>query len=706
MYLSKLHLRNWRVYDDATFEFRRPTKRRPITLIGAENGHGKTSFLMALYLGLFGKYGLPHCEGFRRKLAGDDAAKVFETMRNAMSYFRRLRADPEEPTEIELVFSPANAVEDFRELRIHRRWFFTSGNKPKSGDAFESLEIHVADNRYPDGRPLAWEDFEDAHRKLERRLFPAHLTPAFFFDGEQAAELIESMGDGGMRRAVEVMFGTKLVSETTDRLQTFISRTSAKGAGKRKASELEQERDTLDREVIDINRARGKLQQQREELSNQRDEHERQREEIKRQLSQYGGVNALSANPEELQRLVEVAEKAYAESRRILAGCLGGAGLALAVSRLHDRLLDRLEREGLLEEYERVKEATLSRREAVVARALPDPPESDPLLGNLAEHVRQKIKVRIAEALAAIYDPPPARKADEFLLGHVMGDDARGRLRAQIADAAETLAPELKRLARDHREASAALHDANDRLRLAKDKPSEAQNLIVELEKLNRDIQAADQRLGELNVEINAVKVEMERKNQRLGEIREKLKELGPDQMRVAIADRARRAFEAFSTRLRDTTAGRLQDVLTERFLEIADRRRFSGSTVELGNNKPPTLHMADGTDLQLSSGSGFERRSFSIAFCLALAEITGQRIPLVIDTPVGNAGTDYRLRALDALAKFDTDQIIILTHDEEVRLPFLEAIEDRVAQKILVAFDHDAGASRVHDGKFFSFSR
>jgi DNA sulfur modification protein DndD len=145
---------------------------------------------------------------------------------------------------------------------------------------------------------------------------------------------------------------------------------------------------------------------------------------------------------------------------------------------------------------------------------------------------------------------------------------------------------------------------------------------------------------------------------------------------------------------------------LTEKFLQIADQRRFRGSSVKLGVNQPPILCMPDGTELELLTGSGFERRSFSIAFCLALAEITGQRIPLVIDTPVGNASADYRMRALDALAKFDTDQIIILTHDEEVRLPFLEAIEDKVGQKLLIEFDHGAGASRVHDNRFFSFSR
>lgn len=42
-----------------------------------------------------------------------------------------------------------------------------------------------------------------------------------------------------------------------------------------------------------------------------------------------------------------------------------------------------------------------------------------------------------------------------------------------------------------------------------------------------------------------------------------------------------------------------------------------------------------------------FEKRSFGIAFSLALAEITKRRIPLVIDTPLGNADSEYRPRTL-----------------------------------------------------------
>lgn len=79
---------------------------------------------------------------------------------------------------------------------------------------------------------------------------------------------------------------------------------------------------------------------------------------------------------------------------------------------------------------------------------------------------------------------------------------------------------------------------------------------------------------------------------------------------------------------------------------------------------------------------SGFERRSFGLAFSLALAEITQRRIPLVIDTPLGNADSAYRLRTLKALTGFDADQIIILTHDREVTDDLLRGIEREVGQK------------------------
>src|ERR1700721_664147 len=101
MYISRIHLCNWRSYADAEFAFARPSGRKPLVLVGAMNGHGKTSLLFALYVGLFGRFGLRHSDGFQA-FNGEDTPPYREAIRK----FRRTTSPPDEPTSVEIVFSP------------------------------------------------------------------------------------------------------------------------------------------------------------------------------------------------------------------------------------------------------------------------------------------------------------------------------------------------------------------------------------------------------------------------------------------------------------------------------------------------------------------------------------------------------------------------------------------------------------------------
>jgi DNA sulfur modification protein DndD len=99
------------------------------------NGHGKTSFLVALYLGLFGRFGLRYCEGFGNEELSDTHYK------EAIHRFRRNTADKDDPTSIELIFSPTlNDTEGEEEIIITRRWFFTGTNHLRQND-YESVEL-------------------------------------------------------------------------------------------------------------------------------------------------------------------------------------------------------------------------------------------------------------------------------------------------------------------------------------------------------------------------------------------------------------------------------------------------------------------------------------------------------------------------------------------------------------------------------------
>ena len=230
MYLSRLQIQNWRSYGDATFNFKPPTDRRPVVLIGAMNGHGKTSFLISLYLGLFGRFGLRYCEGFRG-IAEDDT----NSYRKALGKYRRNSATPDEPTTIDITLTPTLNDKNEDEVRIVRRWHFTGANQPKQGDSFEEVEIYIGD------KVVRRSDLITAHSRIERHLVPAHVTPAFIFDGEQAQALIENTGEAGIKKAVEVMFGTKVIGEVADTLSRYLSTVRQSSGGLKKGKERQDE---------------------------------------------------------------------------------------------------------------------------------------------------------------------------------------------------------------------------------------------------------------------------------------------------------------------------------------------------------------------------------------------------------------------------------------------------------------------------------
>ena len=107
---------------------------------------------------------------------------------------------------------------------------------------------------------------------------------------------------------------------------------------------------------------------------------------------------------------------------------------------------------------------------------------------------------------------------------------------------------------------------------------------------------------------------------------------------RIAVAERVSRALEELQERLKPTTTVRLEEYVTKHFIAIADRR-FRNGKIRLPAGGAPEIEMDGGDHALLEMLSGFEKRSFGIAFSLALAEITRRRIPLVIDTPIPNTG-------------------------------------------------------------------
>ena len=691
MFMSKIALSNWRSYDNAEFNFKSPTRAgtKPIVLIGAMNGHGKTSFLLSLYLGLFGRYGLRYCEGFRG--AGDADTAGY---RRAIESYRRIGADPSEPTEVDLTFVPTlRDSEQQKEVRIVRRWFFTGSNKLRQGDGFEEVQLFV------DGRPVRANEPDAATSAIELALFPAHVTPAFFFDGEQAQSLIEKMGEEGLSKAVEVMFGMKVVAELKNSLRSYLSAAHNRAGGRGRSSTIQDNLDAKKKERDGINDRMGKRQL---DLSGLRSEHEgmsRERSQKMEDLAKFGG--AATRDIGELQRQYGSAEKQKESSEKALTAALSTIGLNLALMRLGPAIRNRLLAEGERETWEGLRTGTLAKREEVLAVAMPQPSSSDPILGVLSPDVLEKLRARLLLALDRIYNPPPKNCAEDYLLGHIRGEQ-RSRILANLDQLTRIGGANIRQLASQTKNARDLMDDAKNRLERVSNLPIEVQSLKERIEELNGLIGTSGNRIGQLDNEITSLKGQLHDLNAEVGRLQEELARLEPEQARLAVAERVNRVIEALSDALAPMSATRIEELVTKHFVSIADER-FADGHIELRKNQPPAIRFPGQSQTSLLEVmSGFESRAFGIAFSLALAEFTRQRIPLIIDTPLGNADSEYRPRTLAALRRFDLDQIIILTHDEEVTERLFEDLRPFVNQTFLVKFDPNEKRSNVLPDTFF----
>jgi DNA sulfur modification protein DndD len=435
MYLSRLHLQNWRTYADATFDFKEPTTRKSVVLIGAMNGHGKTSFLVSLYLGLFGRFGLRHCEGFNATDLDD-----LSSYRSAIARYRRNSAHSDEPTTIDITFTPTISDSDEEEVRVVRRWYFSGKNEPKQGDGFEEVDVYVGGRLQKAGN-IEKDPLVVAHERIERNLFEAHVAPAFFFDGEQAQKLIENMGEAGIKKAVEVMFGTKVISELSDTIGQYLVRARQNAGGKKKSSDRQIELNDKVAQRDELNQRIGRLQADHVKLEREKDERDRERNALQEDLARLGGAGNIDAA--KIQSEYLDAERKQTEAVKALTGAVRSLGIALAMSRVAPMITNRLKAEAALESWEGLKRGTVENKDKVIAVAMPEPPETDDLLGNLSQHVRQKVRDRFSDALDRIYNPQPPDCAKQYLLGHVKGE-ARTKVLFNLSQVQATGAVEAK----------------------------------------------------------------------------------------------------------------------------------------------------------------------------------------------------------------------------------------------------------------------
>jgi DNA sulfur modification protein DndD len=621
---------------------------RPVVLVGALNGSGKTTFIEALQLALYGRR----------------AGYGWRGMNAYNSYLQQLRnrhVSSADPMAVELTLQ----LTDGRRLRVRRYWSFLK-DTPREG-----ISVYVNDADLPDLQlSEGWDE------EVER-LLPVRLSELFFFDGEKIEKLADPSRSGEViKTAVAALMGLDLVDHLDADLEILRGRLRQRLLPEsdriRMAaldSELEHGRSQLGEAVQDLASNQNALEHAQNQLAG-----------AKRRFEAAGGdrFRQREALAETRATLKAQAAATAREGHELAAGCLP---LALVSDLLIGTLRSTASDVGVGHQAAveaRCAELTGLRRWAEGRK--------------LTSAVRRELESYVAERLESLGAAATG--------GPAVSASYRFRLQTLIEERLPTAQEKGMRFIRNEARLSERLLQVEEQLRLAPDTEQVAASM--------KEAALWEERVSVVQAERERLTA-VYRSQQHAQELRSRERQTileranaSDDAGRAAdYCARARGTLAAFRANLIQRRRTQLEQLILDAFQVLARKpdlvhrisidaetmvvRLFSADELEVGAN-------------QLSAG---ERQLLAIAILWGLARASGRPVPVVIDTPLGRLDGEHRRALVERYFPDASHQVILLSTDQEVDAEYSDLLDDAIAHRYLIEYNSERRSSAFATGYF-----
>ncbi len=105
---------------------------------------------------------------------------------------------------------------------------------------------------------------------------------------------------------------------------------------------------------------------------------------------------------------------------------------------------------------------------------------------------------------------------------------------------------------------------------------------------------------------------------------------------------------------------------------------------------------------IELGRLSKGERQIFILALYWAIIEISGQNIPFIIDTPYARIDANHRKEISEKFFPNISDQVIILSTDEEINEEYYKIVKPYVSKEYLLINDENENRTTIKNNYFF----
>jgi DNA sulfur modification protein DndD len=219
----------------------------------------------------------------------------------------------------------------------------------------------------------------------------------------------------------------------------------------------------------------------------------------------------------------------------------------------------------------------------------------------------------------------------------------------------------------------------------------------AELNKVNTNFELLTRTLGELEIAINKTKKELNSYTS------DNLKYQSTEHL-INAATKVQNTLKIFRERLTLRKLNKLEEEVKNCFLYLLhksdlvhriaiDAKSFRLSLYDL-NGKPVPKH-------RLSAG---EKQLLAIAFLWGLAKVSGKRLPVAIDTPLGRLDSSHRNNLVERYFPSASHQVILLSTDTEISKKEVELLRENeaIAREYLLQYNSGKRETTINPGYFW----
>jgi DNA sulfur modification protein DndD len=631
---------------------------KPIVLIGALNGSGKTTILESLQLGLYGRR----------------AKSLFRIKTGYDEYIHKLfsrKASLADHARIELAFDNDEAGSTVQ-YRVVRSWTFKTKQPIESVDVFVDGQLNLVLSE-------TWDE------EVER-LIPRNLSHLFFFDGERIETLADpSQSAEILRTGIYSLLGIELVDQLYADLSIYrrrLKKSQAKPEDLARISKIESELESQ-------TKLKFELQDKMSSTKTDCDAADNRLRRAQDNFEKHGGDIYESQSSLDKEK-IEISSAIRQIDEALRDHCAHALPLSLAKNELQV-LVETVELERQSVDAKRLLSLLAVRDKTFLEWLADQTGTPDDLPGFIDKYLR-----RDREGLRQLANVEPEIN---------MPDEAFAQLSTLMNSALSVENGKISRLI-DKRHQIATRLDAIDRSMEMMPEESvirtyleDKANAAAQRTLLIKEYDRLDEQWKQIKFSVSQTEKQLD---QLLAEIKHTELASEESQRLAEYSARVQHVLDQLRRRTLISHLANLESHISDAFRRLLRKDSLVQSVHIDPDTFAVTLSSKDGHDIAPQLISAGERQILAIALLWGLGRAAGRKIPIVIDTPLGRLDSVHRKQLVEEYFPEASHQVILLSTDEEIDEELSTDLAASIAHRYILHYDDTTEGTSVRRGYFW----